>query len=80
MTSSLRKSKSSFQLSETTDKVEENHHIRSSETLTHLSTLDRFTKCASIFGNIIIGSVIIYNLYYINQHLVEVKDAVENLF
>ena len=80
MTSSLRKSKSSFQLSETTDKVEENHHIRSSENLTYLSTLDRFTKCASIFGNIIIGSAIIYNLYYINQHLVEVKDAVENLF
>ena len=80
MTSSLRKSKSSFQLSETTDKVEENHRIRPSENLTHLSTLDRFTKCASIFGNLIIGSVIIYNLYYINQHLVEVKDAVENLF
>ena len=80
MTSSLRKSKSSFQLSETTNKLEENHHIRPSENLTHLSTLDRYTKCASIFGNLIIGSVIIYNLYYINQHLVEVKDAVENLF
>lgn len=39
-----------------------------------------FSKSLSIITNVAIGSIIIYNLYYINLHLIELRDVIENLF
>ena len=39
-----------------------------------------FLKTVTIFTNVIIGTIVIYNLYYINRRLVDVKESIDNLF
>ena len=39
-----------------------------------------FLKTVTIFTNVTIGTIVIYNLYYINRRLVDVKESIDNLF
>jgi hypothetical protein len=81
MTSSLPRTKSLFKLSNIP-----NHNVEeSSHNLNHVQDhchikYDAFLKCLTIFTNMTVGSIVIYNLYYINKHLIELKDAVQSIF
>jgi hypothetical protein len=37
-------------------------------------------KSLRIITNVTIGTIVIYNLYHINLHLIELKYAIEHLF
>ena len=39
-----------------------------------------FLKTVTILTNVTIGTIVIYNLYYINRRLVDVKESIDNLF
>lgn len=81
MTSSPQRTKSLFQLPETTNhNVEHNsHHLIRAQNDRQVK-YDTFLKCLTIFTNMAVGSIVIYNLYYINRHLIELKDAVNTIF
>ena len=76
MSSSLRKTKSVYHLSDSTNQNLEECRQKSTEQ----QTLNILLKSLTILTNVAIGSIVIYNLYYINHHLIDVKDAIENLF